>query len=415
MKAFILINIQSIIFRVIFCISVLFPWHLISQADLTIGGYFQDFGTTAPAWTSGATSGTMQGWYYNETNRGNVNITGTNSPSANGSNSGGIYTYTCSGNAMIGSRASGSASNIYYGVRLKNTSGTTITRIEVSFECFQVSLAQSGSNTNTIEFDYRTAATVTSLTGGTWTAVPALDFSSVVNGPAGSNQVQWYPPCQSTARKETRSSCITVNIPAGNEIMLRWYDVDDPSNDHHMGIDNISVLAFDANGGNCISPLSTDVIDFKGKYENQSSVLNWITISERNNSHYTISRSADGVEWDFVGDVEGAGSSNEKLNYQLTDYNPKKGINYYRLQSTDFDGEVHAKGIVALEVNQYGVHYNHTSSSIELSEAADVEIYSTDGKLVATSVNTSSIPFHHLGMFLIHFTKAGKTERIFIK
>lgn len=418
MKTFIFFSIRLTI-PLFLLLSITPSNSLYTQVSLTTGGYFQDFGTTAIGtnWTSGATSGTMRGWYFSGTNRGSVNIVSTTSPNANSSNSGGIYTYTCGGNAMIGSRASGSANNLYYGVRLKNTSGAAITRIEVSFDWFQVSLAQSGSNVNTIQFHYQTGASVTSLTGGTWTSVPGLNFSSTTNGPSGSNQLQWYPPCQAaySSQRGSNSECIAVTIPAGSEIMLRWYDVDDSQNDHHMGIDNVRILAFDENGGSCISPLSTGVTRFEGVYENLQSNLSWTAHSEQNNSHYTVTRSRDGALWQLIGTVQGAGFSDESTSYRLTDHSPESGINYYRLEATDLDGEITFKDIIAVTANQPGIYYNEVLSSIELSDESDIRIYSTDGRLVAEAVNSSSIPFHHSGVFIVHFPKTGTTERIFIK
>lgn len=161
--------------------------------------------------------------------------------------------------------------------------------------------------------------------------------------------------------------------------------------------------------------LATDLISYTGKYEHHASVLSWETISERNNSHFTLSRSADGLEWELIEVITGAGSSNQSHYYQFIDHSPENGINYYKLQSTDFEGKVHYKGIVAVEAHRSGVYYNGISSTIELSEAADVEIYSTDGKRITSSPDSKTIPFHHSGMFLIHYTKTGKTERILVR
>ena len=420
MRAFIFGNLQFSP-KIIFYSFILFSSFIFSQADLTVGGYFQNFGTSAINWTSGATSGIMQGWYYSAgNNRGHINIATTNSPTPNASNGGGIYTYTCGGNAMIGSRAAGSPNNnIYYGVRLRNTSGTAITRIEISFDWFQVSLAQNQENINTIQFHYQVGTSLSSLTSGTWMAVPDLNFSSVSDDNSGnSSQIQWYPPCQSaySGQRGTNSECIMVSIPAGSEIMLRWYDWNDPANDHHMGIDNVSVIGYPAihNPSPCASPLATDMVGFQGNYEHHQSNLFWKTLSEKNNSHFIISRSQDGLNWENIGRVTGAGNSDELLHYEFTDYSPLNGINYYRLQSTDFDGIFYNKGIVAVETEIRHIYFNALTSTIELMQNEVVEIYSLDGKLILTSSGVSSIPFSNSGVFLIYYKEKGTTERILI-
>lgn len=420
MKAFIFGNI-GFPAKIIFYFFLLSSSCLFSQADLTIGGYFQNFGTTAISWTSGATSGTMEGWYYSAgNNRGNVNITGTNAPTPNANNGGGIYTYTCGGNAMIGSRAAGSPNNnIYYGVRLRNTSGVAITRIEVNFDWFQVSLAQNQENTNTIQFHYQVGSALTSLTTGAWTAVPTLNFSSVSDDNSGnSSQIQWYPPCQPAYadQRGANSECIMVSIPAGSEIMLRWYDLNDPANDHHMGIDNISVIGYPAahNPTTCASPLAIDLLNFRGSYKHHQTNLFWETLSEKSNSYFTISRSQDGINWENIGRISGAGNSDEFLQYEFTDYSPLQGMNYYHLQSTDFDGTFYDRGVVAVDMERQYLYFNALTSTIELMQSESVAIYSLDGKLIHSSSGVSSIPFTHSGVFLIHYTEKGTTERIVI-
>lgn len=405
----------------IYFLLLLLSTNLFSQADLTIGGYYQDFGTSALSWTSGATSGTMQGWYYQAgNNRGNVEISSTSFPAPNNHNSGGIYTYTCNDNAMIGSRAAGSSNaNLYYGVRLKNTSGATITQIKVTFDWFQVSLAQNQNNLNTITFSYQTGNVLTSLTTGTWISVPSLDFSNVENDNSGSSaQLQWFPPCQSAYadQRGSKEDCILVNLPPNGEIMLRWYDYNDAANDHHMGIDNVSVIGFPAefNTTSCASPLAIDLVNFNGNHKNNQTNLYWETLNERDNSYFTIARSQDGLSWENIGRVTGAGNSDERINYNFTDHSPFSGINYYRLQSTDYDGTHYKKGTVAINVENHHLFYNQLTSTIELMQAETVEIYSLDGKLIQTSSGTSSIPFTGSGVFLIHHIEKGTMERIVV-
>jgi hypothetical protein len=67
--------------------------------------------------------------------------------------------------------------------------------------------------------------------------------------------------------------------------------------------------------------------------------LKWSTNSESNNDFFTLENSVDGIEWKRVTQINGAGTSNSKLNYQYNDYDfTQNMINYYRLTQTDFDG-----------------------------------------------------------------------------
>lgn len=78
--------------------------------------------------------------------------------------------------------------------------------------------------------------------------------------------------------------------------------------------------------------------------------LDWITASEINNDFFTIEKSKDGQLFEVVGIVDGAGNSNTVLEYETLDENPYKGISYYRLKQTDFDGQNNYSKIVAVNI-----------------------------------------------------------------
>jgi hypothetical protein len=66
--------------------------------------------------------------------------------------------------------------------------------------------------------------------------------------------------------------------------------------------------------------------------------LKWQTASEKNNDFFEIQRSFDGTEFEVLGIVEGAGDSNETIDYDFKDYAPLAGDSYYRLRQVDYDG-----------------------------------------------------------------------------
>lgn len=65
--------------------------------------------------------------------------------------------------------------------------------------------------------------------------------------------------------------------------------------------------------------------------------LTWATASEINNDYFTVERSTDGVNFESIGLVKGAGNSVKEIYYYLQDRKPLTGISYYRLKQTDFD------------------------------------------------------------------------------
>ena len=77
---------------------------------------------------------------------------------------------------------------------------------------------------------------------------------------------------------------------------------------------------------------------FTATVNNDKVFLDWTTQTETNNKYFTIERSADGVNFNLSGKVNGAGNSANTNTYRLIDYAPLPGINYYRLSQTGNDG-----------------------------------------------------------------------------
>lgn len=66
--------------------------------------------------------------------------------------------------------------------------------------------------------------------------------------------------------------------------------------------------------------------------------LNWTTATEHDNDYFVVERSADGVLFESVERLPGAGNSAHTLDYTALDPWPLKGLSYYRLRQVDYDG-----------------------------------------------------------------------------
>ncbi|MBC5775902.1 T9SS type A sorting domain-containing protein [Pontibacter sp. KCTC 32443] len=90
---------------------------------------------------------------------------------------------------------------------------------------------------------------------------------------------------------------------------------------------------------NCgiIEPLPVELTSFEGKATESGINLEWETASELNNSHFDVERSPDGNHFSSIGTVQGSGTTSLPASYKLTDKDPLKGINYYRLKQVDYD------------------------------------------------------------------------------
>jgi len=99
------------------------------------------------------------------------------------------------------------------------------------------------------------------------------------------------------------------------------------------------------------SGLPVELLYFNNSVASNQVVLNWATSSETNNDFFTIERSTDGVSFEIIATISGAGNSNSILTYHFADENPINGTSYYRLKQTDFDGKFEYVGTVACKFN----------------------------------------------------------------
>jgi predicted outer membrane repeat protein len=195
------------------------------------GTYTQNFNTLGASGTSIVwnNDSTISGWYSTRTNYNAGN--GTN-------NAGALYSFGTTTDRALGSVASGTTGTIYYGLRLQNNTGSAITKLQVNYTGEQW---RNGNNTSQqqLKFSYQTGSTLTSLTTGTWTSVTSLDFTGpIATATAGSlngNQI-----ANRTVITPVIFNLVTP-IANGEEIILRWEDVDDTGNDHGLAIDDVSV------------------------------------------------------------------------------------------------------------------------------------------------------------------------------
>lgn len=204
--------------------------------------YTQDFNTlTSGTW---ADNTTLAGWYARTDNTASISTYGANTGS---SITAGLYAFGVAGtnaltdralgfghsNAFTGGSGTGKA---YVGWRFKNNTGSNIEALTITWTGEQ--WRKENVAANTLNLFYQTDVTVTALTSGTWTTASSVFTSPITFSTAG--LIDGNAPAN---RVVGITATIVVSIPAGNEIMLRWEDLNDTGNDQLMGIDDISVTA----------------------------------------------------------------------------------------------------------------------------------------------------------------------------
>lgn len=204
------------------------------------GSNTQNFNTLLSAGSATwANNSTLANWYTQRSGTGTTIVANDGS-----ANSGNLYSFGSNGSSdrALGSIGSGNAAagNFAYGVLLRNNATQTITDIKVNYTGEQWRDATGADHT--ITFYYKTSSSsISNLepnSNGSWTAVPALDFTSPVtnnsstslNGNAAANRVV-IPATALTG----------LSLAPGQYIMLKWDDPDHSGSDHGLSIDDVTI------------------------------------------------------------------------------------------------------------------------------------------------------------------------------
>lgn len=134
-----------------------------------------------------------------------------------------------------------------------------------------------------------------------------------------------------------------------------------------LTIGNTYMLMIDGNAGDdcdftvsnwtATGILPVELVDFNGIALPDENILKWTTKSELDNDHFNVMRSYDGVNYEVIGVVEGAGNSSAALHYNFSDRTVKTGKVYYRLEQVDISGKSELSETIVLdrEADTYGV------------------------------------------------------------
>ena len=87
------------------------------------------------------------------------------------------------------------------------------------------------------------------------------------------------------------------------------------------------------------TPLPVELIGFEAEARPpQGIALTWSTATEVNNAYFDILRSSNAGDWQPLARINGAGNSQERMDYLWWDTAPESGTNYYMLRQVDTDG-----------------------------------------------------------------------------
>lgn len=256
-----------------------------AQVIITTAGspYTQNFNTLA---ATGTVSTLPTGWVLLETGT-NANTTYT--ADAGSSSTGNTYSYGTGTNTdrAFGGLRSGSLIPTI-GVQIRNSTGATITSINISYTGEQWRCGATG-RADQLDFQYSLSAT--SLSTGTWTDVNVLDFASPSTTSTGAKDGN------AAANRTAKSTLITGLSIANNAVIwLRWNDLDASGADDGLSIDDFSIQL---NGADVTAPTVSTLAPSNGATGVAISGNLVITFSENiqkgTAGNITVKRSSDNV------------------------------------------------------------------------------------------------------------------------
>jgi hypothetical protein len=170
--------------------------------------------------------------------------------------------------------------------------------------------------------------------------------------------------------------------------------------------------------------IPVELVSFKGKAVNNTTVLNWNTASERDNQGFTIERSTDATNYSAVGQVKGNGTTSAPHDYKFTDNAPASGSNYYRLRQTDVNGKETMSSVVSVVFGKSGgliIKSNlvHEALDVTVGEAelGPLSIFNLSGQLMYSAkvqgTQRIDVSAFAAGMYIVR-TASGAESR-FVK
>jgi hypothetical protein len=373
--------------------------------------YTQNFNSVPTSATNGNTIAftgnvSLLGWYSSET------VIRTQLSSAVRNNTGDFYSVVDGTDKSIGSRPSSGTGTIDYGVRLRNNTGTTVTSVEITYTGEQWSIADNAGNANFLSVGYRIGTGITSSTTGTWTNIGALQFnqlygnaqSAALGGTAcngTSTQCLALNGNQASNRQQL-TTCLSVSIPAGQEIFIRWADVDNSANDHHLQIDDFSVTFYDVS---CSVVLPVTWVGVTAEVNDKMNAsVGWSVASERNNDYFEVLMSSDeSPVFEPVGKVPGEGNTEKLRSYIFDKQLAQAGNYYFRIRQTDRDGKQSYSEVRSLHVSAEELYVSCVAGtsrvlfSHELAEGTVLTLTDVTGRTAEKIVLDNAVSHIDLG------------------
>lgn len=268
---------------------------------------------------------------------------------------------------LISPLVGGQTYNVSFYTSLQDNAAVATNNIGIYISSSPISLAASTNlpvipqiNEPSIITDYNTWT----LISGTYTAIGSEEYITIGN---------FY---------DDASTSTSIN-PVGNSMYATFYLIED-------------VCVTPQGGTGCVYVLPIVLNSFDISCNNDFPEIKWSTSAEINNDYFTIEKSVDALNWEIVAHIQGAGNSNQLINYSYIDesYESNNQTFYYRLKQTDFDGNFEYFNVLPIKCEGATspiIFPNPVTSTITISgkEINKIEIIDVLGRIVKRVISNA--------------------------
>ena len=117
--------------------------------------------------------------------------------------------------------------------------------------------------------------------------------------------------------------------------------------------------------------LPVDGAKMESSCENLVRNIVWTTVSEENNDYFTIEKTKNGIDYEEMTKIEGAGNSSSPKKYEWSDNDPDDELSYYRLNQTNYNGVKREVDFISVGCKQ---EFNKLKISKIISSQENIEI-----------------------------------------
>lgn len=129
---------------------------------------------------------------------------------------------------------------------------------------------------------------------------------------------------------------------------------------------------FTIDGWSATNILPIELVNFECVKKVDHNQLRWETKSELNNDYFLVEKSYDGVYFESIRKINGAGNSSVNRQYVHNDHDISYQTVYYRLRQVDFDGEETFSNVLTVkrDPSQITIYPNPTSGTLNIDFAS---------------------------------------------